>query len=196
VHAAKSSCWRCLLVLLHPVSPMSAKMEASNTGQATPAASTEKTQRTGAQLAPNEDGTGAPPATEDGIRPVTTAASSEEHAISLQEVDPVSVQLEHLSVSVDQSPNLFARLFSKDAGARDAEKSHVKTILDDISAEMSSGSLTAIIGGSGSGKTSLLNCMSGRMKGNRLSSTGRTLFNGRENASDVRSAYVGLKHAL
>ncbi|KAF2711484.1 P-loop containing nucleoside triphosphate hydrolase protein [Pleomassaria siparia CBS 279.74] len=32
--------------------------------------------------------------------------------------------------------------------------------------------------------------MSGRLQGNRLSSTGRTLFNGREDASGIRSAYV------
>jgi ABC-type multidrug transport system ATPase subunit len=55
---------------------------------------------------------------------------------------------------------------------------------------MQSGTLTAIIGGSGSGKTSLLNQMSGRMHGNRLSVSGRTLFNGNEDASGVRSAYV------
>ncbi|KAF2687979.1 ABC transporter-like protein [Lentithecium fluviatile CBS 122367] len=140
-----------------------------------------------------EDRKAPPLATADEIRPVvtnTSVVSHVEHAISLQEVDPVSVRLEGLSVSVDQSPNFFARLFSKNVGARDGDASHVKSILDDISAEMQSGSLTAIIGGSGSGKTSLLNQMSGRMKGNRLSSTGRTLFNGSEDASSIRSALV------
>jgi ABC-type multidrug transport system ATPase subunit len=55
---------------------------------------------------------------------------------------------------------------------------------------MPAGSVTAIIGGSGSGKTSLLNQMSGRMKGSRLSASGRTLFNGSQDASSIRSAYV------
>src|SRR5207253_803074 len=102
--------------------------------------------------------------------------------------DPVSVRLEHLSVSVDESPNAFARAFSKRKTL--PSHSHVKTILNDISASMPSGTLIAIIGGSGSGKTSLLNQMSGRMKGNRLSTSGRTLFNGAEDTSSIRSAYV------
>lgn len=134
-----------------------------------------------------------PQDTTDAIQPVatnTSAASHGEHAISLQAVDPVSVRLDGLSVTVDQSPNIFARTFAKNLGARDAKESHVTTILDDISADMASGTLTAIIGGSGSGKTSLLNQMSGRMKGSRLSSSGRTLFNGSEDASHIRSAFV------
>ena len=130
----------------------------------------------------------------DAIRPVTTNASvipQTENAISLRAVDPVSVRIEHLSVTVDESPNRFANFFTKaeNASARDTAGSHVKTILDDISADMPSGSLTAILGGSGSGKTSLLNQMSGRMKGSRLSSRGKTLFNGSEHVSGIRSAY-------
>ncbi|KAF1963513.1 ABC transporter-like protein [Byssothecium circinans] len=129
---------------------------------------------------------------DDSIRPAATNASvssQPENAISLQEVDPISVRIEHLSVSVDQSPNLLGKIFTKSASARDATESYVRMILDDISAEIPSGSLTAIIGGSGSGKTSLLNQMSGRMKGSRLSTSGRTLFNGTEDASNIRSAY-------
>jgi ABC-type multidrug transport system ATPase subunit len=133
----------------------------------------------------------SPPATDaaDSIRPVPTNASHQETAISLRAVEPVSVRLDHLSVTVDQSPNALQKIFSKPK-AGDEAVSHVKTILEDISAEMQSGSLTAIIGGSGSGKTSLLNQMSGRMHGNRLSAAGRTLFNGSEDASGIRSAYV------
>jgi ABC-type multidrug transport system ATPase subunit len=119
----------------------------------------------------------------------TSTSHNDNHGISLREVDPVSVRLEHLTVSVDESPNAFARAFSKQKPSPD--RNHVKTILDDISADMPSGSLTAIIGGSGSGKTSLLNSMSGRLAvGNRLATSGRTLFNGSEDASRIRSAYV------
>lgn len=119
----------------------------------------------------------------------TTTSRNNDHGISLREVDPVAVRLEHLSVCVDESPNALARLFSKPKAP--ADQSHVKTILDDISADMPSGSLTAIIGGSGSGKTSLLNSMSGRLAvGSRLATSGRTLFNGSEDASQIRSAYV------
>lgn len=145
--------------------------------------------------APPSLGNGAgrtpPTTTTDAIRPIATNASHHENAISLREVEPVSVRLDHLSVTVDESPNLLQKAFAKKKVPADhGATSHVKTILDSISAEMPSGSLTAIIGGSGSGKTSLLNQMSGRMHGNRLSVSGRTLFNGSEDAAGVRSAYV------
>jgi ABC-type multidrug transport system ATPase subunit len=129
------------------------------------------------------------PATPPDDRDSTTASRNDDHSISLREVGPVSVRLEHLTISVDESPNAFARLFSKKKSLPD--HSHVKTILDDISADMPSGSLTAIIGGSGSGKTSLLNSMSGRLAvGSRLATSGRTLFNGNEDVSQIKSAYV------
>jgi ABC-type lipoprotein export system ATPase subunit len=122
---------------------------------------------------------------------VTVSNSNEENAISLHAVEPVSVRLDHLSVRVNESPGYVFDVFSKRrTGAHQAPVNHVKTILDDISGEMQSGSLTAILGGSGSGKTSLLNQMSGRMQGKRLSFSGRTLFNGSEDASRVSSAYV------
>lgn len=124
----------------------------------------------------------------DSIHPIRSHASHVDNAISLREVDPVSVRLDHLSVSVDESPNVFAKLFSKKKAT--TGQSHVKNILDDVSADLPSGTLTAIIGGSGSGKTSLLNQMSGRMKGNRISTSGRTLFNGSEDISSIKSAYV------
>ncbi|KAF2007920.1 ABC transporter-like protein [Amniculicola lignicola CBS 123094] len=130
-----------------------------------------------------------PDTTEDEIYPTTTTTTTHyENSISLQEVDPVSVRLDHLCVSVDQSPSAAAAIFSKKNEG--VANSHVKAILDGISADLQSGTLTAIIGGSGSGKTSLLNQMSGRMHGNRLSISGQTLFNGSEDASSIRSAYV------
>ena len=152
----------------------------------------------------NEEGrpsasAGAPPGPKEEAAPATppialrgdstTTDLSDNHGISLRAVDPVSVRLEHLTVSVDESPTALARAFSKKKAS--PETNHVKTILDDISADMPSGSLTAIIGGSGSGKTSLLNSMSGRLAvGNRLATSGRTLFNGSEDVSGIRSAYV------
>jgi ABC-type multidrug transport system ATPase subunit len=122
------------------------------------------------------------------IERVPTGASHHGNVISLHEVEPVSVKLEHLTVSVNEAPNALATLFSKKKTP--PSHNHVKTILDDISADMPSGSLTAIIGGSGSGKTSLLNQMSGRMQGTRLSTSGRTYFNGSEDPTRIRSAYV------
>lgn len=129
------------------------------------------------------------PAAPSDDRDSTNASHHDDHGISLREVGPVSVQLEHLTISVDESPNAVTHLFSKKKPLGD--QSHVKTILDDISADMPSGSLTAIIGGSGSGKTSLLNSMSGRLAmGSRLATSGRTLFNGSEDVSQIKSAYV------
>ena len=127
----------------------------------------------------------------ESIHPTTTNNPQSGVIVSLHKVQPVSVRLEHLSVTVDGSPASLGRLFSmRKTVTEEGAESQTKTILDDISAEMPSGSLTAIIGGSGSGKTSLLNQMSGRMHGSRLSSSGKTLFNGSEDASRVQSAYV------
>jgi ABC-type multidrug transport system ATPase subunit len=118
------------------------------------------------------------------LRQASTVRSHHNNGISLHAVEPVSVRLDHLSVSVDEAPNALAGIFKKNAPQSN------KTILDDISAEMPSGTLTAIIGGSGSGKTSLLNQMSGRMQGTRLSTSGRTYFNGSDDPTTIRSAYV------
>ncbi|KAH8725542.1 ABC transporter-like protein [Phaeosphaeriaceae sp. PMI808] len=130
-----------------------------------------------------------PPPHSARIRQDSTTASHHDNGISLHAVEPVSVRLEHLSVSVDEAPNALARIFSKKK-EESLGNNHVKTILDDISAEMPSGTLTAIIGGSGSGKTSLLNQMSGRMQGKRLSTAGRTFFNDSPDPTRIRSAYV------
>lgn len=124
----------------------------------------------------------------DHDEPDSICTSRNENAISLRAVDPVSVRLEHLSVSVNESPNTLGQWFSKKKASTSPD--HVKKILSNVSADLPSGTLTAIIGGSGSGKTTLLNQMSGRIKGNRLSVSGRTLFNNSEDASSIRSAYV------
>lgn len=143
-----------------------------------------------APSAPKDTEPHPPTPSTDGLshRIAATASAVNENSISLRELDPVSVRLEHLSVSVDESPNALSKLFAKQK--QPPNQSHVKTILDDVSANMPPGSLTAIIGGSGSGKTSLLNQMSGRLQGKRLAISGKTLFNGSTDVSHVRSAYV------
>ncbi|KAG9230040.1 P-loop containing nucleoside triphosphate hydrolase protein [Amylocarpus encephaloides] len=55
---------------------------------------------------------------------------------------------------------------------------------------MQAGTLSAIIGGSGSGKTTMLNTMAERMTSGRLSFEGSTTFNGTTGIKNVRSAYV------
>jgi ABC-type glutathione transport system ATPase component len=124
----------------------------------------------------------------DTLYPLHPTTSHAQNTFSLRKVDPVSVQLDRLSVFVDESPNALAKLVRK--SKKVPHHNPVKTILDNVSATLPSGTLTAIIGGSGSGKTSLLNQMSGRMKGARISTSGRTLFNRSQDASRINSAYV------
>jgi ABC-type multidrug transport system ATPase subunit len=106
------------------------------------------------------------------------------------------VRIRNLSVTLDDSPSGPAALVAGLARRRKrgelptSPASHVKTILDHVSADMPSGSLTAIIGGSGSGKTSMLNVMSRRMHGSRVAVTGTASFNHTHDFTSVRSAYV------
>ncbi len=111
--------------------------------------------------------------------------------ISFRPIDPVDVRIRDLSVQVNVSPGGIATL---GRFIRRSRSSHVdvesKTILEDVSADLPSGSLTAIIGGSGSGKTSMLNVISQRMNSSRLKISGSTSYNGRADLSSIRSAYV------
>ncbi|KAI9881182.1 MAG: hypothetical protein M1830_007160 [Pleopsidium flavum] len=111
--------------------------------------------------------------------------------ISFREIDPVDIQIRNLSVEVDVSPTgltgLAGSMRTRKRGSNDAKW---KTILDDVSADLPKGSLTAILGGSGSGKTSFLNVTSHRMSGSRLKTSGTILYNGGPELSSIRSAYV------
>ena len=111
--------------------------------------------------------------------------------LSFRAVEPVNIRISNLTVEVDISPGVFSSLssFSK-RRALGPPKTQFKTILDDVSAELPNSSLTAIIGGSGSGKTSLLNLMSNRMGGRRLKRSGNTLYNGNPKLSNIGSAFV------
>lgn len=117
--------------------------------------------------------------------------------LSFRAVDPVDVSVNDLSLAVDTTPpiwetppsQLWARLRSQNLNP-------AKKVLDCINASMSSGSLTAIIGSSGSGKTSLLNLMAGRMSVAGAKVSGSTTFNGESNMDRdrdrdrIRTAYV------
>lgn len=139
-------------------------------------------------------------------RPSSTEASDLEHApleinplsitqsnhISLSDVEPVEVQVRNLAVAVDISPPWWSPArFKKQAQNQDGEPlSQTKQILHSVSASMPTGTLTAIIGGSGSGKTTMLNTMAERMTSPRLSFGGMTIFNGLPGVNSVRTAYV------
>jgi ABC-type glutathione transport system ATPase component len=84
----------------------------------------------------------------------------DENYISLHEVSPVDVAVRHISVRVDhlsKGTKKFRNALQRNTKSNDEEAGPVQStvILDNVSADMPSGSLTAIIGASGSGKTTL-----------------------------------------
>lgn len=119
-----------------------------------------------------------------------TAVTS--NSLSLSEVEPVDVQIRNLAVSVNISPSAFSleSLQTKFGKKQETREPKWKQILQSISASMPAGTLTAIIGGSGSGKTTMLNSMAERMTSSRLEIGGTTTFNGSQGVHSVRAAYV------
>ncbi len=109
------------------------------------------------------------------------------NGLSFRAVAPVSVLVKNLNVDIDVSPSSFSAVFRRKGSAGGEE---VKAILKDVNAYMPSGSVTAIIGSSGSGKTSVLNTLSHRVAGGRLKTSGEISYNGKPKLSDIRSAYV------
>ena len=109
--------------------------------------------------------------------------------LSLRNVEPVDICVKGLGVSIDVSPSGFTAIRARLANYHRQNKV-LKRILQDVDANMPNGSLTAIIGGSGSGKTSMLNALSHRLKGARLEQSGTVLYNGNSKLSSIRSAYV------
>nr|KMM64532.1 ATP-binding cassette sub-family G member 8 [Coccidioides posadasii RMSCC 3488] len=112
--------------------------------------------------------------------------------LSFRKVQPVDVHVKELVVRVDTVPPIWQSSPSLlwDRLRRKTKGEPLKTVLDGVTAAMPSGSLTAIIGGSGSGKTSLLNVLAGRMNTGRVKISGSATFNGHDNINSVRSAYV------
>jgi ABC-type multidrug transport system fused ATPase/permease subunit len=90
-------------------------------------------------------------------RPSTVFSSEDD--IGFREVDPVDVVAEAITVRVSEPSRSWGlhRVLGKKRLRKDNESTEgvSATILKNVSAEMPSGTLTAIIGSSGSGKTSL-----------------------------------------
>jgi ABC-type multidrug transport system ATPase subunit len=93
----------------------------------------------------------------------------------------VSVQVRNLSVKFDASKerSLTAMTTAKSRLWPGKREVAIKTIIDDISADMPIGSLTGVISNSGSGKTTLLDGMSRRIPGSNLDITGSVTYNGK-----------------
>ncbi|KAI4086556.1 MAG: hypothetical protein LQ344_007459 [Seirophora lacunosa] len=113
-----------------------------------------------------------------------------ENHSSLHAVDPVNVHVRNLSVDIDVSPGGLAALSNVFKRRQTPSTKLYKNILHDVSANMPSGSLTAVLGGSGSGKTTMLHALSHRISGGRLQIKGKILYNEDPQLSNIRNAYV------
>ncbi|KAF8537404.1 P-loop containing nucleoside triphosphate hydrolase protein [Trichophaea hybrida] len=106
--------------------------------------------------------------------------------ISFRRVEAVNVSVRNLAISFSQRSNLSLpwRRNPEEEGKK------VIKILENVSTDIPAGKLMAIIGSSGSGKTSMLNVMAHRMRGQNLDITGTTTFNDSHILSSIRHAYV------
>lgn len=97
----------------------------------------------------------------------------------LERKDPVTIRVEGLSLSVSLSK--FEWSFSGILRAIRRERTE-KQLLKDVDVVFPAGELTAILGGSGAGKTSLLNTLLHRISSN-LTKKGSIYFNGTKDPS-------------
>ncbi|KAL3423811.1 ABC transporter [Phlyctema vagabunda] len=158
------------------------------TGREETIASMGPSQTVSDEIGPNPTTMGS----HEPVNDLQTTTTSHSNHISLSEVDPVNIEVRGLSVAVDLSPSAFSLtdILSWKKSKGNAAVPATKNILQSVSASMPAGTLTAIIGGSGSGKTTMLNTMAERMKSSRLSFGGETTFNGLRGVNSIRSAYV------
>jgi ABC-type multidrug transport system ATPase subunit len=118
------------------------------------------------------------------------ASSSQE--FSFRAVAPVDIHINNLSVSLltkRRIPACFKDFFKRKA-IDSPTLPPPKQILNGVHAQIGSGSLTAILGTSGSGKTSLLNSISHRFSNKHLKKSGNILYNGDDRLDKIRSTYV------
>ena len=110
--------------------------------------------------------------------------------LSFRAVEAVDVRVENLKLDIDISPSALTDPFACLKKPNLQEDVHIKQVLKGVNARISSGTVTAILGASGSGKTSMLNTLSHRIEGGRLKTSGHMLYNGNPKLSSIRSAYV------
>ncbi|ODQ65475.1 ATP-dependent ABC transporter [Nadsonia fulvescens var. elongata DSM 6958] len=130
-------------------------------------------------------------------------------AFLVPNVDPVDISVRDLNLTVSikpKKPSFFSYFHtnkqSPSPSINDDKETIVSTdeygtilfdkdqIIRNVSFDAKPGTLTAIIGGSGSGKTSILNILANTMSSANLSQTGNVYFNGHQNLKKIRSAYV------
>ncbi|KAL3421066.1 ABC transporter [Phlyctema vagabunda] len=110
--------------------------------------------------------------------------------LSLHAVAPVEISIDEVTIHLRTKSTSSTKFRAASKKPSEIPAPSPKPIISGVSANFSSGSLTAIIGSSGSGKTSLLNCLSGRLSRKGLETTGTVLYNGAPQLSSIRSAYV------
>lgn len=112
--------------------------------------------------------------------------------MSLLSVEPVSVSVRDLNLTVNKSKvrSWFKKKPKVDSEKGEVENQDRKNILENVNLELPAGSVMAIIGGSGAGKTSLLNVLADRMASSNLEQTGHVLFNSTPGLKRVRNAFV------
>ena len=117
----------------------------------------------------------------------TRDANSAANGFALQAVEPISLRLRHITLTAATPARRsfhhlvykwrlrkFPSASSEENGASShcyARDQEVDYIVNNISADLHSGTLTAILGSSGSGKTTLLDVLAGRTKNSRGSGT-------------------------
>ena len=136
------------------------------------------------------EGDPASPPAEHASSPRIPSHDAAVNDLSFRAVDAVDVTVRNLSVNIDVSPSGMAAFKASLGREKSGQKREFKAILNGVSATMPSGSLTAILGSSGSGKTTMLNTLAYRMGSGRLKTTGDILYNGNPKISSIRSAYV------
>ena len=101
---------------------------------------------------------------------------------------PIHISCQDLNLWADHKPVLATRIGNVFRKTKKTRKEST-VLLQNVSFEVNPGELVGIIGASGSGKTSLLNVMSGRMSTNNLHKEGQVLYNGKP-VSQINSAFV------
>ncbi|KIY48216.1 hypothetical protein FISHEDRAFT_43790 [Fistulina hepatica ATCC 64428] len=108
--------------------------------------------------------------------------------LSFSDVFPVDLVVRDLDVYVELPQSVLRSLLRN----KDDEPSspQTKSLLNGVSADFARGSLTAVMGGSGSGKTTFLNALSRRLAGSKLTTIGNIQYNGSPDVGTISSAYI------